>query len=42
MRQEYRDFRVSRIKQMKCTEMPFRKTDHMDLNDYMKMLPVNY
>lgn len=42
LRNEYRDFRVSRIVQMQCTEAPFRKTDHMPLGEFMKLLPVNY
>lgn len=42
LRKEYRDFRVSRIEKIKCLEIPFRKTDHMKLSDYMKFLPVNY
>lgn len=42
MRQEYRDFRVSRIVQLKNTDLPFRKTNHMALNDYMQLLPVAY
>ncbi|AHM60066.1 DeoR family transcriptional regulator [Flammeovirgaceae bacterium 311] len=41
-RQEYRDFRVSRIRKIKATNLPFRKTDHIALNDYMKQLPVSY
>jgi predicted DNA-binding transcriptional regulator YafY len=41
-RKDYRDFRVSRILKVKNTELPFRKKDHMELNDYMKLLPVNY
>lgn len=42
LRNEYRDFRVSRIETIKCPETTFRKTDHMKLSDYMKFLPVNY
>lgn len=42
LRNEYRDFKVVNILAVKCTEIPFRKTDHMPLNDYMKMLPVNF
>ncbi|MGC4035498.1 MAG: YafY family protein [Chitinophagaceae bacterium] len=42
MRNDYRDFRVSRILKMRNTNLPFRKTDHLDINDYMKTLPVNY
>lgn len=42
LRQEYRDFRVSRIVRVRQTELPFKKTDHIALSAYMKMLPVNY
>ncbi len=42
LRNEYRDFKVANIIEVKCTEIPFRKTAHMPLNDYMKLLPVNY
>ena len=42
LRNEYRDFRVSRIEKIKCLDTAFRKTDHMKLSDYMKFLPVNY
>ena len=42
MRNDYRDFRVSRILQIKNTEIPFCKNDHIDLSEYMKLLPVNY
>lgn len=42
LRKDYRDFRVSRILKIKSTSKPFEKNDHMALNDYMKMLPVNY
>jgi predicted DNA-binding transcriptional regulator YafY len=42
MRQDYRDFKVARILRVKCTDQPFTKHDHMALNDYMKLLPVNY
>ena len=41
-RKEYRDFRVSRIINIKCTDTPFTKTDHIDLNDYLKSLPVSW
>lgn len=41
-RNEYRDFRVSRLLKLQYTNTPFRKTDHLDLNEYMKVLPVNY
>jgi predicted DNA-binding transcriptional regulator YafY len=42
LRNDYRDFKVSRILKIKNTEMPFKKKDHISLNEYMKMLPVNY
>lgn len=42
MRKEYRDFRVSRILGIKETGQPFSKEDHMDLSDYLKMIPVCY
>ena len=42
MRNDYRDFRVSRILRVRDTQSVFRKTDHIDINDYMKGIPVNY
>jgi predicted DNA-binding transcriptional regulator YafY len=42
LREEYRDFKVSRIISLKNLLQPFRKKDHIELNDYMKLLPVNY
>lgn len=41
-RKDYRDFRVGRILRLCNTSEPFRKRGHMELNDYMKQLPVNY
>jgi predicted DNA-binding transcriptional regulator YafY len=41
-RKDYRDFRVSRILKVKDTGQLFKKSDHMELNEYMKQLPVNY
>lgn len=41
-RQDYRDFRVSRILTLHNTEQPFIKKDHMALSEYMKELPVAY
>jgi predicted DNA-binding transcriptional regulator YafY len=41
-RQDYRDFRVSRILTLKNTELPFLKTDHLPVSEYMKQLPVPY
>ena len=42
LRQDYRDFKVARILRLKNTQTPFVKTDHIELADYMKNLPVNY
>lgn len=42
LRNEYRDFRVSRMVSLTCTAEPFRKTDHVGLDEFMKNLPVNY
>lgn len=42
LRQEYRDFRISRILKIRSTEQPFVKKDHIMMGDYMKQLPVDY
>ena len=41
-RNDYRDFRVSRILKLSAAGTSFRKKDHTDINEYMKLLPVNY
>jgi predicted DNA-binding transcriptional regulator YafY len=41
-RREYRDFRVSRMLKVINTHQPFSKTKHIDLNEFMKQLPVTY
>ncbi len=41
-RNAYRDFRVSRILKLSAEGTAFRKKDHTDINEYMKLLPVNY
>ena len=41
-RRDYRDFRVSRIQGLKNTDLPFTKSGHIELADYMKTLPVNF
>lgn len=41
-RQDYRDFKVPRILSLKNTDQPFCKKDHISLNDYMKLIPVDY
>jgi len=35
-RQGYRDFRISRIEQLTVTLKSFKKTDHIDLNEYLQ------
>ena len=42
MRCDYRDFKVTRILKVSSRGQAFRKTDHIELNDYMKLLPVSY
>ncbi len=42
LRSDYRDFKISGIRKLKNTGLPFAKQDHMALDDYMKLLPVNY
>ena len=38
LRQAYRDFRTSRIRKLTVTIQPFRKTDHIGLNEYLQNL----
>lgn len=42
LRNDYRDFRVSRITQIRNLEQAFTKADHLPLQEYMKLLPVEY
>ena len=42
LRKDYRDFKVSRILSLCNTGKPFTRQDHIDLNSYMKELPVNW
>lgn len=42
LRKDYRDFRVSRILNLRDTGQPFTKKDHIDVGTFMKSLPVNY
>jgi len=41
-KKDYRDFRVSRILRLHCTEENFSIPKHMPLDDYMSLLPVKY
>lgn len=40
LRDEYRDFKISRITQLRLTELPFEISEHIALGTYQ--LPVNY
>ena len=42
MRHEYRDFKVARILRLKNIAAAFTKTDHIELGDYMKKIPVDF
>ncbi len=42
LRKEYRDFKLNNIVNVKCTDIPFRKTEHMAISEYMKFLPVDF
>lgn len=42
MRKDYRDFKVNRITALCTTDESFSKTTHMNMEEYMKMLPVDY
>lgn len=41
-RQDYRDFKVSRILKIRSTQEPFTQASLLALNDYIKALPVAY
>jgi predicted DNA-binding transcriptional regulator YafY len=41
-RHDYRDFKVARILQLRNTDKPFSKDSHVELNEFMKTLPVSY
>lgn len=41
-RNDYRDFKVARIKNLKCTDQEFRKKDHPDLDAYLRSLPETF
>jgi predicted DNA-binding transcriptional regulator YafY len=42
LRKDYRDFKVSRISAIRDTGIPFTRSDHMEIADYMKELPVDW
>ncbi len=42
LRNDYRDFKLSRIRSIKNTEIPFTRTEHLELSEYIKLLPVAF
>jgi len=42
LRKDYRDFKINGIRRLLNTGTGFTKTDHIAMDDYMKMLPVKY
>lgn len=42
LRNDYRDFKVSRILKVNDTGLPFQKENHIHVSEYMKLLPVDY
>ncbi|WP_231458872.1 MULTISPECIES: YafY family protein [unclassified Pedobacter] len=42
LRNQYRDFNLTRIVCLKNLQIPFTKETHMPLSDYMTMLPVDF
>jgi predicted DNA-binding transcriptional regulator YafY len=42
LRKDYRDFKVSRITAIKDSHIPFTRSNHMEIGDYMKELPVDW
>lgn len=42
LKKDYRDFRISRILRLRCTEEDFTQKKHMDMGEYVKQLPVDF
>ncbi len=42
LRKDYRDFKIARIIRIKELGLPFKNQKHMEINEYMKELPVDY
>ncbi len=40
LRNDYRDFRTNRIRRLTASIMPFRKTDHIELNEYLREMDL--
>src|SRR3954447_15564257 len=41
LRSAYRDFKLSRIASLCCLDTVFTKTDHISVDEYMQLLPVD-
>ena len=42
LRKDYRDFKLSRIANMRCLDAAFTKAAHISIDEYMQLLPVSY
>jgi predicted DNA-binding transcriptional regulator YafY len=42
LKKDYRDFRVSRIIRLRCTEESFINKRHLPMDEYMKQIPVDF
>ncbi|MFT3933176.1 MAG: YafY family protein [Chitinophagaceae bacterium] len=42
LKKDYRDFKVARILRIHGTQEDFTRKKHVSMNDYMKLLPVDY
>ena len=42
LREAYRDFKLSRIVDIHCLEIAFTNTNHISMDKYMELLPVDY
>src|SRR4051812_37005308 len=42
LREDYRDFKLSRITNLCCLEAGFTKANHISVDEYMQLLPVDY
>lgn len=41
LRNDYRDFRVSRIERLTPTIMPFRKSEHISIQEYLRQIDIS-
>jgi predicted DNA-binding transcriptional regulator YafY len=42
LKKDYRDFRVSRIRGLRCSSERFVNKQHISMDEYMKQVPVDY